>query len=173
MLWEYNFLDAIQAVFSCDLMDSVMVFITTLSNGGAIWICVALILLLIPKYRRWGLTLGIVLAIGAISNSLILKPLIARPRPFEVFEMMQLLIPAPTDFSFMSGHTLASVSSATVLTRMDKRVGIPATVLAILTAFSLLYLYVHFPTDVLAGAIFGIILAQVFVRIICKKEDEH
>lgn len=162
----------IQANLSGSIMDSVMIFITTLSNGGAIWIGVALILLLIPKYRRWGLTLAVVLAVGAIANSLILKPLIARPRPFEGLDNILLLIKAPADFSFMSGHTLASVSSATTLMFMDKRVGIPAAILAVLTAFSRMYLYVHFPTDVLAGAIFGVILAILCVKLICKKEDE-
>ena len=67
-----------------------------------------------------------------------------------------LLIAVPKDFSFPSGHTLSSAIGATVLTGTDRRFGWAAIPLAVLMAFSRLYLYVHFPSDVLAGAVLGV-----------------
>ena len=62
----------------------------------------------------------------------------------------------PKDYSFPSGHTQASFAAATALFTGNKKAGICAYVLAALIAFSRLYLYVHFPTDVLAGVVIGI-----------------
>ena len=70
----------------------------------------------------------------------------------------ELLVKTLSDFSFPSGHTLASFEAATVLMIRDKRFGIPALILAILIALSRLYLYVHYPTDVLAGALLGVFI---------------
>lgn len=67
----------------------------------------------------------------------------------------------PKDFSFPSAHTMISVSAAAALFHYSKALGIPALVIAALVGFSRLYLFVHFPTDVLAGAVIGVILAVV------------
>ena len=155
MPWEFAFLDWIQAHLTAPWLDRTMVFFTCLGNVGFIWILTGFVLLLFPKYRRHGLWLLIALAAGALLSSFALKPLIARIRPFDGLESFELLIAAPRDFSFPSGHTLASVSSAIILWDADKRLGAAAWVLAALIALSRLYLYVHFPTDILAGAALG------------------
>ena len=88
---------------------------------------------------------------------------------------MTLLVSMPRDFSFPSGHSLSGFIAAVILLRYDRRFGIPALILAILLAFSRLYLFLHFPSDVLAGILLGIgvglavsLLGDRFIR---KKED--
>ena len=90
-----------------------------------------------------------------MAGNLTLKPLIARPRPCWLDESVQLLIANPTDYSFPSGHTLSSVIGATVLTKANRKFGFAAIPLAALIAFSRLYLYVPFPTDILGAAVLG------------------
>ena len=92
---------------------------------------------------------------------MILKPLIARLRPFTVNTAIELLIPPPSDFSFPSGHTFASFASATAILKNNRRLGIPAIILAVLIAFSRLYLYVHYPTDVFFGLLLGILAGLI------------
>ena len=87
----------------------------------------------------------------------ILKPLVHRIRPFDVKTGIELLVKRPTDYSFPSGHTAASFASVTALYLAgEKKLWIPALVLAVLIAFSRLYLYVHYPTDVLGGVVAGL-----------------
>jgi len=148
----------IQRVFSCGFLDFLMPKVSFLANGGAVWILAALGLLCIKKYRRYGVFLLAGLALGVLAGNAVLKNLIARPRPCWLDTGVQLLIANPTDFSFPSGHTLASSIGATVLTRANRKFGRAAVPLAVLIAFSRLYLYVHFPTDVLGAALLGVLI---------------
>ena len=145
----------------CAFLDFIMPIITLLGDGGIFWIAVAVVLLLIPKYRKVGLGMGAALILGLLVCNVTLKPLIARPRPYDYQlehfgKTIALLIAAPHDFSFPSGHTLASFEAATVLLIHNRKMGIPAMILACLIAFSRLYLYVHYPTDVLFSVFLGI-----------------
>lgn len=142
-------------------MDFLMPKITLLGNGGAVWILSAVGLLAMKKYRKYGAFLLAGLAIGVFAGNLTLKPLIARPRPCWLDKSVQLLIENPTDYSFPSGHTLSSVIGATVLTKANRKFGLTAIPLAALIAFSRLYLYVHFPTDILAAAVLGVAIGLV------------
>ena len=155
---EFMILDFIRNNLTSPIMDKVMVFITTLGNGGMIWIVIAALLLCSKKYRKTGIVMAAGLVMSLVVGNLILKPLVARPRPFQVKTGIELIINAPKDFSFPSGHTLASVISAVILLIEKRSFGVWATVLAVLIAFSRLYLHVHFPTDVIFGAILGIII---------------
>ena len=129
--------------------------VTTLGNGGLIWIALAGILLLIPRYRKAGAAVLAGLALEVICCNLVLKPLIARVRPCDVNTAVQLLVARPDDFSFPSGHSGASFAAVTALYAGGNRLWIPALLLAALISFSRLYLYVHYPTDVLAGILLG------------------
>ncbi len=152
---EISILDLIQKLRT-PLGDRVMCMITKLGNAGAIWIVLALVLLLIPKTRRSASILLAALAVDVVLCNLLLKPLVARVRPFEVNTAIQLLVAKPQDFSFPSGHTAASFASAAALYLAgEKKLWKPVLVLAVLIAFSRLYLYVHYPTDVLGGAVLG------------------
>ena len=137
-------------------LDAVMPAVTSLGNGGLVWIAVALILTAVKKYRVAGIAVLIALILNLLIGNVILKPLIARVRPCDINTAVKLLIPRPTDYSFPSGHTLSSFAAATVIFLRDKRFGTAALILASLIAFSRLYLYVHYPTDVLAGIVIGI-----------------
>lgn len=105
------------------------------------------------------------LAVGVLVGNVCLKNLIARPRPCWLDDSVMMLISSPADYSFPSGHTLSSVIGATVLTKTDRRFGWAAIPLAAVIAFSRLYLFVHFPSDILAGAILGVIIGEAVYRI--------
>ena len=144
--------------------DAVMPIITLLGDAGIFWIAIAAILLFIPKTRKIGLSMGAALLMGLLICNVTLKPLVARIRPYD-YELQHfqtqipLLVEGLHDFSFPSGHTIASFEAATVILLYNKKWGIAAMVLAALIAFSRLYLYVHYPTDVLASVVLGIGIA--------------
>ena len=93
-----------------------------------------------------------------------MKPLIARERPYNFNEAITLLIDAPIDYSFPSGHTMTSFAAATILYYMNEKLGVAAYALASTIAFSRLYLYVHYPSDVFSGMIIGIILSYASIK---------
>ena len=156
MSFDWAILHWIQHTLVCPALDFLMPKITLLGNGGAIWLLAAVVLLITKKYRRYGVFLLAGLAAGVLTGNVILKHLIARPRPCWLDTSVPLLIANPTDYSFPSGHTLSSVIGATILTRADRRFGYAVIPLAVLIAFSRLYLYVHFPTDILGAVILGV-----------------
>lgn len=173
---ELAILDFIQSNLRCGIMDSVMTFITGLGDSGKIWIACTILLLLIPKTRKAGLAMGIALALEIVCCNVILKPFVARIRPCDVNTAVQLLIERPLDYSFPSGHTASSFAAASALYFGRKKLWIPAAVLAGLIAFSRLYLYVHYPTDVLAGALIGIMMGwigSVLSNAISARLSEH
>lgn len=154
MIWEFNILNYI-AQFRNNFLDSIMVLISVINNYGYIWISITLLLLCSRKYRAIGLTCALALIIMQISGNMIMKPIINRIRPFEI-NNIALLISTPNGSSFPSGHTYSSFASATAIFMWNRKWGMAAFVLAALIGFSRLYLYVHFPTDVLSAAVFGI-----------------
>ena len=99
--------------------------------------------------------MGVALLLGFLTGNLLLKNCIARTRPFLWDPTISLLIEKPSDYSFPSGHTLASFECAVAIFRYHRKWGIAALVFAVLIAFSRLYLQVHYPTDVLGGAMLG------------------
>lgn len=153
LYWVYDNL-------SCGLLDALMPKLTLLGSGGAIWILAACGLLCTKKYRRQGGLLLAALAAGVLVGNVCLKNLIARPRPCWLDDSVQLLIASPTDYSFPSGHTLSSVIGTTVLTKTNHKFGWTAIPTAAIIAFSRLYLFVHYPSDILAGAILGVAIGE-------------
>ena len=162
--FDLPILDWIAGNLQCAFLDFIMPLITLLGDAGIFWIAMAVVMLFFPKYRKIGLSMGISLLIGLLLCNVTLKPLVGRIRPYdyqlENFGVqIKLLIEAQHDFSFPSGHTIASFEAATALMIRNRKLGIPAMVLAVLIAFSRLYLYVHYPTDVLASVVLGIGIA--------------
>ena len=155
---ELMILDFIQQNFRSDIMDKIMIFITSLGDSGRIWIGCTIVLLLIPKTRKAGMAMAIALVLEILCCNIILKPFVARVRPCDINTSIKLLVARPSDYSFPSGHTASSFAAAAALFFSRKKIWIPASVLAGLIAFSRLYLYVHYPTDVLAGILIGIML---------------
>ena len=164
--FDLPILDWIAANLWCPFLNAVMPVITLLGDAGIFWIAIAVALLFFPKTRKIGLGMGAALIIGLLVCNVTLKPLVARIRPYdyqaEHFGVtIKLLIEAQHDFSFPSGHTIASFEACTVMLLGSKKLGIPATLLAILIAFSRMYLYVHYPTDVIASVILGTLFGVI------------
>lgn len=168
---EFLILDFIKEYIKNPFFDFLMPAVSFLGNKGAIWIIWAVVLLLIPKYRKGGLALATGLLLGFLIGNLTLKPLIARVRPFDIVEGIELLIAAPRDFSFPSGHTLSSFIAAFILTMTDKRFGYAAIPLATLIAFSRMYLYVHYPSDILGAVVLAAIISAVVYFIFFRKKE--
>ena len=175
--FDLPILEWIQANLQSPLLDKLMPVITAFGNGGIFWIACAILLMFLPKTRRIGFGMAFALTMGLVVCNIILKPGVARIRPYDLQETLgvtiDLLIKRSHDFSFPSGHTIASFEACTVLMLGNKKLGIPATLLAILIAFSRLYLYVHYPTDVIAsivlGTLFGIIGWAIAKKLPLKK----
>ena len=157
-LFEINVLYWIREHLTCPFLDWLMPPLSALSAHGEIWIVLALVLVCFPKTRRAGVTMALTLILCLCIGNLTLKPLIGRVRPYDVVDV-PLLVEKLSDFSFPSGHTLASVGAATALTLYYRRWGAVALTLAAAIAFSRLYLFVHYPTDVVAGTLLGVALA--------------
>lgn len=163
---ELNILLFINTHLKNAFFDFLMPQISFLSNKGWIWIAIAVVLLFFKKYRRYGVALSIGLALCLVIGNIILKPLIARPRPYDVYGGIELLVRKLNDFSFPSGHTYSAFCGATILYFMNKKIGYAAFAFAFLTAFSRLYLFVHYPTDVLAGIVMGVLIALLSMKLV-------
>lgn len=166
--YELPVLEFIQEHLACGFLNAVMPIITSLADAGIFWIAVAVVMMFFRKTRKMGLTIGGALVLGLILGNGVLKPLINRTRPYELSENIKLLIEPLHDGSFPSGHTLASFEAAGAMLLCDKRFGYPALALATVIAFSRLYLFVHYPTDILAGIVLGLFFAFVSFIIIKK-----
>ena len=176
--FDLPILDWIAANLWCPFLDAAMPVITLLGDAGIFWIAIAVILMLFQKTRRVGLGMGIALILGLLLCNLTLKPLCQRPRPYDyqydVFgKLIPLIIERQHDFSFPSGHTIASFEAAGVIVLNNKKWGIAALILACLIAFSRLYLYVHYPTDVLISIVLGFALALVANWLSHRIPDRH
>ncbi|MCI1268522.1 MAG: phosphatase PAP2 family protein [Ruminococcus sp.] len=146
-----------------------MRFITSLGNKGAVWLLIGFILLAFKKYRKVGITVIIAEIFGLIITNLMLKNAVHRIRPFYYIDGLTTLINYPKDWSFPSGHTTSSFAAALVIAYyMPKRYGIAAIILAVLIAYSRLYVGVHYPSDVVGGIICGAIAALLAVFFVEK-----
>ena len=159
-LSELNILKSLQNIHA-PWLDFIMTKITFLGDAGWFWIVVAIALCCFKKTRRMGLTAMIAMIFGLIVGNGLLKHLVARDRPYWIDQGLKdaLLVKELSDFSFPSGHTQASFAAAVSIFLYNRKWGAAAIVLAVLIGFSRLYLGVHFPTDVLAGAILGTVFA--------------
>ena len=159
MDWEFDILYAIQSIRT-PFLDKVMAFLSTLGNAGALWIVIGVVLCISKKYRRGGMQMLSAELLSFIVGNLIIKNMVDRLRPCQIDETVSLIVKIPFDSSFPSGHTLNGITAAVTLMFIDKRMGIPA--------FSRMYNFMHFPTDVLAGAVLGVVSA-VFVNFLFKR----
>ena len=152
-------------------------FITHLGDEGYLWIAMGVVLLFFKKTRLVGFTVLVSLLLDFLTINVVLKELVARPRPFVVNELIEPLVGGVSPYrSFPSGHSGGSFAAMFALYRwVPKKIGIPALFLASLVALSRLYVGVHYPTDILGGFIIGFVcsaLAYAIVKIVMNKRGE-
>ena len=170
MNFDMVILDLIQDNIKSGLMDSIMPLISHLGDSGLVWIILSIGLVIPKKTRKLGFVMIIALVLNGIICNIILKPMLARIRPFDVNTSIKLLINKPRDFSFPSGHTSASFTAASVLFFRRSKLFVPSLILATLIGFSRLYLYVHYASDVVGGIIMGIVCGFTVNRSVYSKK---
>ena len=166
MAWELVVLDWFQSIQN-PVLTSILKFVTMLGEAGWFWILLGVLLLCSRKYRPCGVAVLLALLLDLVLANIILKPLVARPRPCWVRDTVEMLVRVPKDYSFPSGHTMASFAAAGALYFTKRTWGYWAMVLAFFMGISRLYFYVHFPTDVLAGLFLGLLcgyLGALFMK---------
>lgn len=161
--WDWMILHKIRNRLGCRFLDRLMPWITRLGNGGILWLSIAAVLL----FLRVGLALRVFcgLGLGLLFGNLLIKLSVRRFRPCWIDEEHPLLVAVPGDYSFPSCHSLSSSIAATILTFSVAWLGWIVIPLALFIAFSRLYLYVHFPSDVLVGTLLGVTIGLVVSHI--------
>lgn len=171
---ELDILRAIDSIHN-PILDKIMIAITHLGDAGLFWIAISIALLFFKKYRKIGVVSLGALVLSLIFTNGIIKNMFDRVRPFMYDEAIRqrLLIKEPFDSSFPSGHSSASMAAAVSIFIYNKKMGIPAIIVALLIAFSRLYLFVHFPTDVLTGLVLGILYAVGSAAVVKFLNDKY
>ncbi len=152
----------VQSGFHNPITDTIFPAVTYLGESGIFWILLSLLIIALGRKNGWRTTGCLMLAamlLGLLLGEIALKNIICRPRPVQEMPEISLLIPPPSGYSFPSGHSCASFAAATIIFLKDKRPGTAALALAALIAFSRVFLFVHYPTDVLAGSLLGVLCA--------------
>lgn len=153
--FEFTLLEAISRI-RFPALDFFMIFLSNLAEWGAFFVFLTLMMLTSKKTRRLGSACAMALLLSFLIVDITLKPLAARARPFAVNVAAQLIYSPPRSFSFPSAHCSVSFAFAACIKPLGKRVSAAAYFLASLIAFSRLYLYVHYPSDVVVGIFLGI-----------------
>ena len=153
---DLSILYFIKEHFHNGFTDPLFTGVTYLGEIGAIWVVIGLLLCLKKQYRTSGILLLAALLCTFLLGDCLLKNLVQRPRPFQEIPTTLLIAP-PAGFSFPSGHSSSSFAAAFILYRTKKIWGVAAFLLAVLIAFSRLFLFVHYPSDVLTGALLGLL----------------
>ena len=162
--FDFSILNSIQEKFRGNVMDKAVPFITKFGDKGIFWLTCGTVLIFTKKYRKCGVAMISAISGGFVIGNLIIKNAVKRSRPCWISPLSDMLIAVPSDYSFPSGHSTASFAGAVVLFRYNRKLGIPALALASLVAFSRMYLYAHFPTDVVAGSLLGIAMGTMAVK---------
>ena len=171
----------IQEYIRSEFLTPVMKFITHTGDAGILWIASAVILLMLTRTRKFGAACAVSLIIEVLLNNVLLKNLVARTRPYEVVDGLELIIEKQSDYSFPSGHSGASFAFAGAMlffiilkvSELAEKKSFRAfcavtLVYAALISLSRLYVGVHYPTDVLAGAALGFISGYAACLIVRK-----
>ena len=143
-----------------------MVVISIMGNSGLVWFAIAVPLILNRSYRLIGVKIILSILLTGFLGEIIVKRAVARVRPSKSILQEDLLIKKPKSYSFPSGHTSSSVAAACTIAFCCGPISILAFIFAFFMALSRLYLRVHYLSDVLAGAVLGVIcsfIVNVFI----------
>lgn len=168
---DYMILELIQKIRT-PFLDNFFVFFTRIGNAAEIWLLVILILFINKKTRKLAYFALAALALELALVELVIKPLIQRPRPFIGYDQIELLISAPNSYSFPSGHAASSFAIVAFLYLNNIKYKNILLFMAFLMAFSRLYLFVHFPSDVLVGIIVGTLIAYLVNKLMIKSNNK-
>lgn len=148
----------INSHFQSKTMDNIMKFFTYLGNLGLIWVGISIIFILRTESRQIGITIIAALIITSILGEGIIKHIIKRKRPFIKMNLCdQLIIGTPSSYSFPSGHTASSFAVSAVFVAIDSNISIIIIAISTIIALSRIYLKVHYVSDVIGGAILGLL----------------
>jgi len=170
--FDYTILIFIKNNMHSSIMDNIMIGFTTLGNNGMIWIMITIFLLINKKYRKAGFMLLVAISLSTILGEGIIKHIVQRQRPFTHIPGLKLLISRPNGYSFPSGHSAVGFASAIILSKNFKKYTPSFFLIASLIAFSRLYLYVHYPTDVICGIGLGVASAMITIYIFNKGDNK-
>lgn len=163
----------IQEFLRFEWLNPIVLFITSLGNAGMIWILLAVLFLVQKKYQKTGISIAVALLLGLLVTNILLKNWVCRPRPYVTIPELDALVTA-ADWSFPSGHSTSSMAAAVVIfCRTPKKIGIPAMILGVLICLSRLYVGVHYPSDVVCGALIGILAAVCALRITRDRNEKQ
>ncbi len=161
------------------LFDPILEFVSFLGDDGICLIILSLFLMVFKKTRKVGAAMLGGIIIGALFTNITIKPIVARPRPFQASELYnQWFVDAGSHIvgekSFPSGHTTSAMAAMTGLFfTTNKKVSWTAFIFAIVMGISRIYLCVHYPSDVVGGLIIGFVaglLAGIIVNV-CYKSN--
>lgn len=154
--FDQNVLFFIQEHGMSRWLSDLMILFTKLGDAGFIWIIIGLLFLIKPQTRKVGFLIFGAMILTAVLGEVVLKNIFQRPRPYAHFPSINLLVDQSTPYSFPSGHTSSSFAVAYVVSRFLPRLRVFIWPLAILVTFSRLYLFMHYPTDILGGILLGL-----------------
>lgn len=153
---EFSFLYAIPRT---KMLDSFFLGLTRVAGSyGQLWLIIAALLLIFKKTRKAGISVLIAYLAVYLLGQIVLKHLVSRPRPCQIDQAFAMLVARPSSSSFPSTHSAWAFGAATAIFMRHRKLGAAAYAVAALIAFSRMYMFLHFPTDVLFGTALGIAL---------------
>lgn len=168
MPFDFPVLYFMQDYIVSPILNDVMIIASALGEYGAIWLLSAIPLLFFKKTRICGILMICAMTLAFLVGELCIKNIVCRPRPCHIDTAVQMLVNSPRSYSFPSGHTSSSFAAAAVIMYFNKKLGVLALVCAGTIAFSRMYLFVHFPSDVFAGILLGVLSALLVIYIYRK-----
>lgn len=167
---DFSILYWIQDNLRNSFMDFVMPLFSNLQDGGLIWISIAVVMLFFKRTRYCGIAVLLAMGIDTLITEYGIKNVVCRVRPCNLVDDVNMLVKKPTSYSFPSNHSASAFAGAVavMLTIKKKAWTIPAFVFSGIIAFSRMYVFVHFPSDVFAGILLGSTVA-VLVCYLMKK----